>query len=121
MRAAHFPAGADSAHTVAYRSIFIAGVTFGLFGVARAQSLQTHIPPEKLARVYAYDAMGSFIAIPVGELAAGPLAMHYGSSNVLMASAGAVAIATFAASLIPAIRQLDNSAKVKRHSAEGST
>lgn len=102
-------------------AFFIAGVTFGLFGVAWAQSLQTHIPPEKLARVYAYDALGSFIAIPVGELAAGPLAIHYGNSNVLMASAGAVVIATFVASLIPAIRQLDNSPKVKRHSAEGST
>ncbi len=94
-------------------AFFLAGVSFGLFGVAWAQSLQTHIPPEKLARVYAYDAMGSFIAIPVGELAAGPLALHYGSGNVLQACAIAVIIATFGASLIPAIRHLDNSARVK--------
>jgi MFS family permease len=59
---------------------FLAGVSFGLFGVVWAQSLQTHIPPEKLARVYAYDALGSFVAIPVGEIAAGPLAQHYGST-----------------------------------------
>lgn len=99
---------------------FIAGVTFGLFGVAWAQSLQTHIPPEKLARVYAYDAMGSFIAIPVGELAAGPLALHYGSGNVLMASALAVVLACAAASLVPAIRRLDNSPLVKTSSTIGS-
>ncbi|WP_039055918.1 MFS transporter [Enterobacter sp. Bisph1] len=94
---------------------FLAGVSFGLFGVAWAQSLQTHIPPEKLARVYAYDAMGSFIAIPVGELAAGPLAMHYGTSKVLIASATAVVIASLVASLTPAIRRLDNSVQLKQH------
>lgn len=102
-------------------AFFLAGVSFGLFGVAWAQSLQTHIPPEKLARVYAYDAMGSFIAIPVGELAAGPLATHFGSSNVLIASAIAVIIACAGASFIPAIRRLDNSPKVKQHGLSGSS
>ncbi|QOV62927.1 MFS transporter [Kosakonia pseudosacchari] len=102
-------------------AFFLAGVSFGLFGVAWAQSLQTHIPPEKLARVYAYDAMGSFIAIPVGELAAGPLATHFGSSNVLIASSIAVIIACAGASFIPAIRRLDNSPKVKQHSLSGSS
>ncbi|WBU50547.1 MFS transporter [Kosakonia pseudosacchari] len=102
-------------------AFFLAGVSFGLFGVAWAQSLQTHIPPEKLARVYAYDAMGSFIAIPVGELAAGPLATHFGSSNVLIASAIAVIIACAGASFIPAIRRLDNSPKVKQHGLCGSS
>ncbi|CND11367.1 putative membrane transport protein [Yersinia intermedia] len=96
-------------------AFFIAGVGFGQFGVVWAHSLQTHIPPEKLARVYAYDAMGSFVAIPIGELAAGPLAMHYGSRAVLLASAVAVVIATIAASLTPAIRRLDNAAQVKQH------
>ncbi|AHJ77064.1 MFS transporter [Kosakonia sacchari] len=102
-------------------AFFLAGVSFGLFGVAWAQSLQTHIPPEKLARVYAYDAMGSFIAIPVGELAAGPLATHFGSSNVLIASAIAVVIACAGASFIPAIRLLDNSPKVKQRGLSGSS
>lgn len=96
-------------------AFFIAGVGFGQFGVVWAHSLQTHIPPEKLARVYAYDAMGSFVAIPIGELAAGPLAMHYGSRAILLASAVAVVIATIAASLTPAIRRLDNAAQVKQH------
>ncbi|WP_145514487.1 MFS transporter [Yersinia massiliensis] len=99
--------------TVLMGAFFIAGVGFGQFGVVWANSLQTHIPPEKLARVYAYDALGSFIAIPVGELAAGPLAMHYGTSGVLLVSAAAVVIATIAASLIPSIRKLDNSPRVK--------
>nr|WP_318383773.1 MFS transporter [uncultured Enterobacter sp.] len=94
-------------------AFFAAGVGFGLFGVAWSQSLQTHIPPDKLARVYAYDAMGSFVAIPVGELAAGPLALHFGSDKVLLASAFAVLAATVAACFVPAIRHLDNSPTVK--------
>ncbi|MDN0122814.1 MFS transporter [Yersinia aleksiciae] len=92
---------------------FVAGIGFGQFGVVWANSLQTHIPSDKLARVYAYDALGSFIAIPVGELAAGPLAMRYGSSTVLLASAVAVVIATIAACFTPSIRQLNNAPNVK--------
>jgi MFS family permease len=89
-------------------AFFIAGVGFGQFGVAWANSLQTHIPPDKLARVYAYDAVGSFVAIPIGELAAGPLAIHFGNTHVLLACSAAVIIATVITSFIPSIRQLDN-------------
>lgn len=94
-------------------AFLLAGTGFGLFGVAWAQSLQTHIPPDRLARVYAYDALGSFVAIPVGELAAGPLAATYGTSNVLLASATAIVIATVAACFTPSIRQLENTPQVK--------
>jgi len=89
-------------------AFFMAGMGFGQFGVVWAHSLQTHIPPDKLARVYAWDALGSFVAIPLGEIAAGPLAMHFGTGKVLLASTAAVLIATLAATLTPAIRRLDN-------------
>lgn len=102
-------------------AFFIAGVTFGLFGVSWAHSLQTHIPQEKLARVYAYDAVGSFVAIPLGELVAGPLAIHYGSSNVLLVSAIAVVIATLGTCLVPGIRQLDNFSQVTSKKATSSS
>ncbi|WP_409451099.1 hypothetical protein [Erwinia sp.] len=65
-----------------------------------------HIPHDKLARVYAYDAMGSFVAIPVGELAAGPLVMHFGNARVLWVCAVTVMIATAVTSRIRAVRQL---------------
>ncbi|TNV20456.1 MFS transporter [Buttiauxella sp. B2] len=97
-------------------TFFIAGVGFGLFGVVWAHSLQTHIPPEKLARVYAYDALGSFVAIPIGELAAGPLAMHYGTTKVLLASAVAVVVATIVVSFTPSVRRLNNAAQARQHS-----
>lgn len=96
-------------------AFFIAGVAFGLFGVSWAHSLQTHIPPEKLARVYAYDAVGSFVAIPFGELVAGPLAARFGTSDVLLVAALAVVVATAGVGLVPAIRRLDNTARSKPH------
>ena len=94
-------------------AFFIAGVTFGLFGVAWSHALQTHIPEEKLARVYAWDAMGSFVAIPFGELIAGPAAAHFGSGAVLAASDAAILIASLGASLIPATRTLNNAPQVQ--------
>ncbi|TCW00087.1 MFS transporter [Biostraticola tofi] len=92
-------------------AFLLAGACFGQFGVVWAHSLQTHIPPEKLARVYAYDAMGSFVAIPVGELAAGPLAMQYGTTTVFLAAACAILIATFIVAAIPAIRHFHLTAR----------
>ena len=100
-------------------AFFIAGVTFGLFGVSWAQALQTHIPAEKLARVYAYDAIGSFVAIPFGELIAGPAAIHFGSSGVLAVSAAAILLATLGASLVPATRRLDSVPQMKSIKIDG--
>ena len=94
-------------------AFLLAGLSVGLFGVVWAQALQTHIPPEKLARVYAYDAMGSFVAIPVGEIAAGPLAHHYGSAVVLLACAAVVVLATLAASMTPAVRHFSNGPQLR--------
>ncbi|WP_426448411.1 MFS transporter [Siccibacter colletis] len=99
-------------------AFFVAGVGFGQFGVVWAHSLQTHIPPEKLARVYAWDAIGSFVAIPIGELAAGPLTAQFGIPRLLLACAAVVVIATLAAACIPAIRRHENGVVVRREGDE---
>ncbi|WNN47344.1 MFS transporter [Siccibacter colletis] len=99
-------------------AFFVAGVGFGQFGVVWAHSLQTHIPPEKLARVYAWDAIGSFVAIPIGELAAGPLTAQFGILRLLLACAAVVVIATLAAACIPAIRRHENGVVVRREGDE---
>ena len=39
-----------------------------------------------LSRAYSYDALGSFVAIPLGQLAAGPLATQFGFRPVLLAA-----------------------------------
>ena len=67
---------------------FLAGVGTEQFAVAWGSSLQEHIPADKLARVYSYDALGSFVAIPAGQVAAGPLAAVVGTRAALLLAAG---------------------------------
>jgi MFS family permease len=74
---------------------------FGIeqFSVAWETSMQEHVPAEKLARVYSYDMLGSFLAIPLGQIVAGPLAEAYGPRPVLVGAAvlcGLVALAMLA-------------------------
>ena len=59
-----------------------------------------NIPAGKLARVSAYDALGSVMAMPVGALVAGPLAAAVGVS-VTQYGAAALIIAASALALIP--------------------
>jgi MFS family permease len=63
---------------------FIAGVGMEQCGIAWETSVQEHIPQAKLARVYSYDALGSYVAIPIGQVAAGPLAQAVGISAALL-------------------------------------
>jgi hypothetical protein len=46
---------------------FVGGAGLELFGVGWDLSMQQHVPPELLSRVYAYDGLGSIVAIPVGQ------------------------------------------------------
>jgi len=72
---------------------FVTGFAMEQFAIAWDTSIQEHIPPDKLARVYSYDALGSFAAIPFGQVAAGPLAEAFGVRTALL---GAAAVSTLA-------------------------
>jgi len=63
---------------------FVAGVGLEQFGVAWETTMQEHVPADKLARVYSYDMVGSFIAIPIGQVLAGPLAQSVGLEPALI-------------------------------------
>jgi MFS family permease len=72
---------------------FIAGVGLEQFAVAWETTMQEHIPPDKLARVYSYDMVGSFIAMPVGEVVAGPVAQATSVEGTLIGAAALVVLA----------------------------
>jgi MFS family permease len=91
---------------------FTNGLAIELFVVAWDVSLQENIPPDRLARVYSYDLLGSFIALPVGAVAAGPLAAHFGAQATLLGGAAVIAVATAAALLSRDIRTLRRKAPV---------
>ena len=75
-------------------AMFVGGLAIEQFGIAWDVSLQEHVPQDRLARVYSYDMLGSFIAIPVGQIAVGPLAEAYGSTATLTGAAVLVLLAT---------------------------
>ncbi len=75
-------------------AMFLSGVAIEQFAVAWDVSLQENIPPDKLARVYSYDMLGSFIAMPLGQISAGPLAEHFGRSATLLGGAALIVGAT---------------------------
>lgn len=72
---------------------FLAGVAVEQFGIAWETSMQEHVPADKLARVYSYDMLGSFVAMPVGQVAAGPVALAIGTAPALLIGAGIMALA----------------------------
>jgi MFS transporter len=66
---------------------FLAGLMVEQFSVAWETTMQEHIPGEKLARVYSYDMVGSFLAIPVGQVVIGPIAGVAGLEPTLIGAA----------------------------------
>lgn len=62
---------------------FVAGLGSSVSGISWDTSLQEHIPAASLSRVASYDDLLSYIAIPVGQLAVGPLASAYGGFTVV--------------------------------------
>ena len=50
--------------------------------------MQEHIEERVLSRAYSYDALGSFVAMPLGQVIYGPLGEAFGYRPVLVVSAG---------------------------------
>jgi MFS family permease len=72
---------------------FVAGVFLEQFGVAWETTMQEHVPADKLARVYSYDMVGSFVAMPIGEVGVGPLARAFGVEATLIGAAVLIMLA----------------------------
>jgi len=71
---------------------FVGGAGIEVFSLGWSLAMQEHVPDEMLSRAYSYDALGSFVAIPVGQLAVGPLGAAYGVREVLLVCGLAYAV-----------------------------
>ncbi|GAA1972918.1 MFS transporter [Catenulispora subtropica] len=67
-------------------STVLAGFSGEYFMILWMVALNRHIPRDKLARVYSYDALGSLSASPLGSLVAGPTANAVGTRPVQIGS-----------------------------------
>ncbi len=79
---------------------FSLGVFIEMMMVQWTVTMARNIPPDKLARVSAYDVLGSVMAMPAGALIAGPLGAAIGTSAAQYAAAAAIVVAS-ALALIP--------------------
>jgi MFS family permease len=79
--------------TVLIPAAVLMGLAIEQFSIAWEVSIQEHIPADKLARVYSYDALGSLLGIPVGQILAGPLAVALGASPALLLASGVCGLA----------------------------
>jgi MFS family permease len=74
--------------------MMLTGAAMELGGVAWDVSMQENVPEDKLARVYSFDLLGSILAVPLGQMAVGPLAERWGREPVLLCGAALIAVAT---------------------------
>jgi MFS family permease len=85
----------------------VSGVGVEVFSVLWESALQHYIPAERLSRVAAYDSLGSFAFIPLGLIAAGPLATAVGGLHpALWAMVGIMGLPTVLVLLVPDIWRL---------------
>lgn len=92
-------------------AMFLCGMALEQFVVAWDLSLQENVPGEKLARVYSYDMIGSYVAVPAGQLAVGPTAAAIGNSKTLVGCAALIVVTTLAALISRDLRSLRRQTK----------
>ena len=85
----------------------VSGAGIETFGIYWDLSMQQHVPQEVLSRVYSYDALGSLIFIPIGQIAAGPLASAVGTEEALVIASIVILVAILALLAVPSVRRLE--------------
>jgi hypothetical protein len=84
----------------------LAGIGMEIFGILWDTAMQQQIPQEKLSRVSSYDALGSFVLIPLGLAAAGPIAEVIGTRPTILGAAAISLTATLAVLLVRDVRTI---------------
>ncbi len=85
---------------------FALGIAIEIMMVQWTVAMARQIPPEKLARVASYDALGSVMAMPLGAVIAGPVAAWATMPRAQFGAAALIVIASLLALIPRDIRQL---------------
>ncbi|MET9443033.1 MFS transporter [Streptomyces sp. NPDC006610] len=65
----------------------VGGIGWAFWGVQWATTVQTQIPEDKLNRISAYEIAGSILAVPLGQVVAGPASSVVGVRELLLLAA----------------------------------
>jgi MFS family permease len=91
-------------NTVAVAAMsFVVGISFEIFGIGWETALGQHIPLDKLSRVSSYDMLGSFLAIPAGQLTVGYVVAGIGVRAVELYGAALYVLISAATLLVPSV------------------
>lgn len=82
------------------------GLGRGVWSVMWITTEQSHVPPEVLNRIYAFDVTGSIVLLPVGRAVAGSVAPSLGFATTLWICAVAAVAGCAAMAMAPSIRNL---------------
>jgi hypothetical protein len=85
---------------------FCCGITEGLLEVLWITALQQRVTQTALARVSAYDTVGSFVFMPVGFALAGPASDAFSIQSVLFFAAGFAVVSGVVVAFLPSVRGL---------------
>jgi hypothetical protein len=84
-----------------------------LFAIGWNLAMQENVEERMHSRAYSYEALGSYVAVPVGQLVHGPLGETFGTSAVLLWSGVAYVLISLLVLASRSVRTLD------RHFLEG--
>ena len=85
----------------------LAGIGVEIFGVLWDTTMQQEIPQEKLSRVSSYDALGSFVLIPLGVAIVGPVSELIGTRETILGAAAISLTATLAVLFVRDVRTIE--------------
>jgi MFS family permease len=85
----------------------LAGIGTETFGIMWDTTMQQEIPQEKLSRVYSYDALGSWVLIPLALAVVGPVSELLGTRETILAATAISLIATLAVLFVRDVRTIE--------------
>jgi len=91
---------------------FLHGFGLEIFSVNWDLSIQQNIPEDKLARVYSFDIVGSYVARPLGLVVTGPIASAVGFDRWLLVVAAVMGGSALLSLTSPAVRRLERRTEV---------
>jgi hypothetical protein len=86
---------------------FASGYLSEIFGVLWDTTYQQEIPPDKLSRLSAYDAIGSWALMPLGFAVAGPVGAAVGTRATFVGAGTIILVATALVFLSRDVRTLE--------------
>lgn len=106
--------GSDPVLPLLVVAAFAAGLGVEVFSLGWNLAMQENIEERMLSRAYSYDALGSFVAIPIGQLTFGPLGEAFGAQRVILVGGFvyvAIALATLASRSVRRLDRVDEAGR----------